>query len=131
LERRSLAHNSESPSSPVPFLKSTAFMPPAPSPSPPHLLPANRTFIYIQMTLTYPLVLSGTFTYMYLYIVTVFHSTVNVNSKQIENILWLSSCQFFWPFIGLGYCITSFVKTLPGLFSLSTFVAFIYKIIKY
>jgi hypothetical protein len=58
LERRFLAHGGESPSSLVPSFKPTAFMPLA-LPSPVRPLPTNRTFIYIQTTLTCPLVLSG------------------------------------------------------------------------
>ncbi len=48
LERWSPVHGGEFPSSQVPCLNSTAFMPPA-LPSP--LLPAKRTFIYTQTTL--------------------------------------------------------------------------------
>jgi hypothetical protein len=61
LEKRSLAYGGEFPSSLVPCLKSTAFTPLLPPPpSPPHPLPTNRTLIYIQTTLTCPLLLSGT-----------------------------------------------------------------------
>jgi hypothetical protein len=59
LERRSLVHGGEFPSSQVPCLKSTAFMPLA-LPSPLHPLPAKRTFIYTQMMLRCLLLLSGT-----------------------------------------------------------------------
>jgi hypothetical protein len=48
LEMQSLVHGGESPSSLVPCLKSTAFMPLA-LPSPWHPLHANRTFIYIYL----------------------------------------------------------------------------------
>jgi hypothetical protein len=59
LESQSLAHGSESPTSLVPCLKLTAFMP-LTLPLPLRPLPANRTFIYIQTTLTCLLLLSGT-----------------------------------------------------------------------
>jgi hypothetical protein len=54
-----LAHDGKSPSPLVPCLKSTAFLPLA-LPSPLYPLPANRTFIYIQTTLTRLLLLLGT-----------------------------------------------------------------------
>ncbi len=63
LERQSPVHGGEFPSSQIPCLKSTAFMPLAlPSPRQPH--PAKWTFVYTQTTtLTCPLLLSGTVGY--------------------------------------------------------------------
>jgi hypothetical protein len=59
LERRSPVHGGEFTSSQVPCLMSTDFMPLA-LPSPSHPLPAKKTFIYTQTTLTCQLLLSGT-----------------------------------------------------------------------
>ncbi len=58
MERQSLVHKGESPYSMVPGLKSTAFML-LTIPSPRTHFPTNSTFIYIQITLTSPLLLSA------------------------------------------------------------------------
>jgi hypothetical protein len=51
LERQSFVHGGKSPSSLVPCLKSIAFLP-LPSPHSHTCFPTNRTFIYVQTTLT-------------------------------------------------------------------------------
>jgi hypothetical protein len=59
LERQALDHSGKSPSFLVPCLKPSAHCAPS-LPSSPYPLPANKTFIYIQTTLTCPLLLGHT-----------------------------------------------------------------------
>jgi hypothetical protein len=59
LERHSPIHGGEFPSSQVPCLKSTAFIPLA-LPSPPHPLPAKKDIYLHTDDITCPLLLSGT-----------------------------------------------------------------------
>jgi hypothetical protein len=67
LERRSLVHAANFLSSEVPCLKSTALVLLEFPSLTPHLLLVKKTFIYIQKTLTYPLLPFGTIGMLYVY----------------------------------------------------------------